>query len=282
MKDLIKNEIKKYVLESKGNWFEEINDHYFDEPIIKFASADDPLFQEYKKIIGQHHFTPKEAFELAFGEGSYNGGTVISVVLPINEKTRKSNRTQKTYGSREWALTRTFGDEIFITEFVKYLENLLNEMGHRTLSPYHSKWFQIHVAESGPTSNWSERHIAYVAGLGTFSINDAFITEKGIAIKLISVVTELKLTPDVREAKNHTENCLLCNKGICGACIKRCPVNAISKDGHDKITCYKHVYGTESSKIAESYGGNPKFASGCGLCQTGVPCEGRNPIAINR
>ncbi|MPQ30715.1 (Fe-S)-binding protein [Clostridium estertheticum] len=281
MKNLIKNEIEKFVLESKGNWFEEINDHFYDEPIIKFAAADDPLFEEYKKIIGNQHFTPKEIFELAFGEGSYNGGTVISVVLPINEKIRKSNRTQKKHGSREWSLARTFGDEVFITEFVKHLVKSLTEMGHRTISPYHSEWFKISVTESGPTSNWSERHIAYVAGLGTFSINDAFITEKGIAVKLISVVTELKVTPDIREAKKHTENCLLCSKGICGACIKRCPVNAISKEGHDKIKCYKHVYGDESRKLAESYGGSPKAGSGCGLCQTGVPCEGRNPIKIS-
>lgn len=280
MENLIKNEIKRYFKESKENWFEEIKDTYYEEPIIKFADAEDPLFKEYKKIIGEHHFTPKEVFELAFGEGSYKGGSVISVVLPINEKTRKSNRAQKKLASKEWALTRTFGDEIFIRGFAKYLVNYLNKMGYKAIVPHHSEWFKIHRDDSGPTSNWSERHIAYVAGLGTFSINDAFITEKGIAVKLISVVTELKLTPDTRVAKNHTENCLLCSQGICGACIKRCPVNAISKEGHDKIKCYKYVYGDESSKLAESYGASPKAGSGCGLCQTGVPCEGKNPIRI--
>lgn len=278
MENLIKDEIKRYFKESKENYFKEINDTYYEEPIIKFADTEDPLFKEYKTIIGEHHFTPKEAFELAFGEGSHKEGTVISVVLPINEKTRKSNRTQKKLASKEWALTRTFGDEIFIKGFAKYLENYLNEMGYRTIAPYHSEWFKIHNDSLGLTSNWSERHIAYVAGLGTFSINDAFITEKGIAVKLVSVVTELKLTPDVRAYKNYNENCLLCSKGICGACIKRCPVNAISKDGHDKIKCYKYVYGAESSKLAESYGASPKAGSGCGLCQTGVPCEGKNPM----
>lgn len=279
MENLIKNEIKRYFKESKENWFEEIKDTYYEEPIINFADTEDPLFEEYKKIIGEQHFTPKEAFELAFGEGSYKGGTVISVVLPINEKTRKSNRAQEKLASKEWALTRTFG-EIFSRGFAKYLENYLNKMGYRTIAPYVSEWFKIHANGSDLTSNWSERHIAYAAGLGTFSINDAFITEKGIAVKLISVVTELKLTPDVRVAKNYTENCLLCSKGICGACIKRCPVNAISKEGHDKIKCYKYAYGDESSKLAESYGGSAKAGSGCGLCQTGVPCEGKNPIRI--
>jgi epoxyqueuosine reductase len=277
MKDLIKSEIKKYVLDCKNNWF---NDRWFDEPIIKFASADDSLFEEYKKIIGDHHFTPREAFELAFGEGSYTGGTVISIVLPINEKIRKSNRTQTEWASREWALLRTF-EEMYIKGFAKYLESFLNEMGYRTVAPSASEWFKIHATNLGPTSNWSERHAAYAAGLETFSINDGFITEKGIAIKLISVVTELKLTPDIRKAENHRSNCLLCSKGVCGACIKRCPVNAISNEGHDKIKCYKYAYGEESRKLAESYGGNPKVGSGCGLCQTNVPCEYKNPIRIN-
>jgi len=278
MENLIKNTIKKYVLESKTNWFEEIKDHYFDEPIIQFASAEDPIFQEYKKIIGEHHFTPKEVFEFSFGEGSYRGGTVVSVVLPVNEKIRKSNRGQTKWASKEWTLARTFGDEIFIKEFAKYLESFFTKMGHKTVAPYPSQWFKTQRSESGPTSNWSERHIAYAAGLGTFSINDAFITEKGIAIKLISVVTGLKLTPNIREVENYRSNCLLCSKGICGACIKRCPVNAISKTGHDKMKCMQYVYGEESKKLAETYGASPKAGSGCGLCQTGVPCEGRNPM----
>lgn len=280
MENQIKNEIRRYFRESKENKFELINDNYFDKPLIRFADSDDPIFQEYKSIVGNHHFTPKEAFELIYGDGSYKGGTVISVVLPISEKIRRSNRTQKELASKEWALTRTFGDEIFLKGFGKYLESYLNNMGYRTVSPYLSEWFKIQGSDSGPTSNWSERHIAYAAGHGTFSINDGFITEKGIAIKLISVVTELKLTSDVRSFKSHTENCLLCSKGTCGACIRRCPVNAISEEGHDKIKCMQYVYGEASRKLAESYGASPKAGSGCGLCQTGVPCEGRNPNSI--
>ena len=46
------------------------------------------------------------------------------------------------------------------------------------------------------------------------------------------------------------------------------------------MKCYKYVYGEESSKLAESHGASPKAGSWCGLCQTGVPCEGKNPITI--
>lgn len=278
MKNLIMDEIKKYVRESKENWCEETNDHYYDEPIIKFASAEDPLFKEYKEIIGPDHLTPGEAYEIAFGSHRYFGGTVISVVLPINEKIRKSNREQKENASKEWALLRTFGDEIFLRGFVRHMENFLNQRGHRTVAPSQAEGFKVYSTASGPSSNWSERHVAYAAGLGTFGINDGFITEKGIAIRLISFVTGLKLTPDAREAKKHTENCLLCNKGVCGACIKRCPVGAISKDGHDKRKCLNFVYGDKSKKLAASYGGITKLGAGCGLCQTKVPCECINPM----
>lgn len=280
MKDLIIEKIKKYFKESSENWFERINGYYFDEPIIQFADGDDSLFQGYKKIIGEHHLTPKEAFEVVYGEGSYNGGTVISIVLPINEKTREGNRKEDKWPSVEWTLTRTFGDEIFLKGVGRYFEQYLNDMGFKTTCPYTSDDFKISIDKSGPTSNWSERHIAYVAGLGTFSINDGFITEKGIAIKLISLVTELKIAPDRRKSKDYRENCLLCSKGICGACIKRCPVNAITKNGHDKIKCYRYTYGEESIKIAKERGGSEKIGSGCGLCQTGVPCEGKNPMRI--
>ncbi len=239
---------------------------------------EDPLFKEYKKTIGAYYLMPQEAVELSFGDGSYKEGTVISIVLPINEKIRQSNGRQTIWPSQEWALLRTHEVQYF-TELIDFLIDLLQSKGYRTMAPAHSEWFKIMATEpNGPSSNWSERHIAYAAGLGTFSINDAFITEKGIAVKLLSVVTELKLEPDRREAKSHTENCLLCSKGSCGACIKRCPVNAISAEGHDKMKCAQYTYEEESKKLAKSYEGESTVGAGCGLCQTHVPCQSRNPM----
>ncbi len=67
------------------------------------------------------------------------------------------------------------------------------------------------------------------------------------------------------------------SKGICGACMKRCPVNAITKDGHDKAKCRMKAYGDAAKELATSYGGDGKQTAGCALCQTNVPCEFRNP-----
>lgn len=264
MKDLIRNTVKKYVLENKENWNLETNDRIYDEPIINFASADDPLFKEYKSIVDKNHFTPQEIYEKEFGENSYHGGTVISVVLPINEKIRKSNRIQKEWASKELITSYSFDFE----NIALYLTDTLTEMGYKTVSPSNTKWFKKIIKLKGPISNWSERHAAYVAGLGTFSLNEGFITEKGMAIRLVSVITELKLEPDVRKATNHMGNCLYYNNGTCGACIKRCPVNALSKEGHNKWKCYHRVYVVTEKKF-----GAPQ----CSLCQTNVPCEYRNP-----
>ncbi|GFZ31092.1 (Fe-S)-binding protein [Clostridium zeae] len=266
MKEVIKNKITNYILSSEDNWNIETDDRIFDEPIIKFASADDPLFEQYKTIIGEEHFTPREIYEKAFGEDSYHGGTVIGIVLPINEKIRMANRKEKQWASKEWSHIPDFD----MKELYKYIISMLSEMGYKTIVPEDSEWFKKLISDKvGPSSNWSVRHAAYAAGLGTFSLNDGFISEKGTAIRLLSVLTELKLEPDVREATNHLENCVYFNKGICGACIKRCPANALSKNGHDKIKCYQRAYVEAPNKIGVSQ---------CSLCQTNVPCEYKNPI----
>ena len=59
----------------------------------------------------------------------------------------------------------------------------------------------------------------------------------------------------------------------CGDCIPRCPANAITEHGHDKIKCRKYMY-HDIAYIKQEYGVD---VQGCGLCQTKVPCEFRNP-----
>lgn len=278
VKERIVSGMKAFVRESTGNYSPELNGPYFEEPIVQFAAADDPLFEDYKTLIGPDHATPREAFERSFGQGSFAGGSVVSVVLPIGESIRRANREQKERASREWALLRTFGDEYFMEAARKFLVNELNRHGRRAVTPVDTEWYGIKASSTGPVSNWSERHVAYAAGLGSFGINDGFISEKGIAIRLFSAVTDLRATPDVRTAASHMENCLLCSKGSCGACTTRCPAQAISRAGHDKMACREFVYGQESREWAVENGGEAKWGAGCGLCQTKVPCESRNPM----
>ena len=81
--------------------------------------------------------------------------------------------------------------------------------------------------------NWSERHVAFIAGLGTFSLSRSLITSLGSAGRFGSVVVDFELTPTQRLYQEIDEYCLKC-----GACIDRCPPRAISENGKDNETLF--------------------------------------------
>ena len=58
-------------------------------------------------------------------------------------------------------------------------------MGYLTVAPAIQPYFKVSANEKGDLSNWSERHIAYVAGHGTFNLSDGFITERGIYTRIV-------------------------------------------------------------------------------------------------
>ena len=262
METMIRDEIGRFVQESPDSRFPDSGDPYFDEPLVGFAAAGDPLFTEYKRIVGSFHLAPAELLEGAV--------TVICWVLPVTRATRESNRREGRWPSREWALTRNNG-ESFNMALRRHLVAFLEGRGHRAVAPQLSpEWRQLDDPAVGVASTWSERHAAYAAGLGTFSLNDALITPRGIAHRLGSVITSLVLPPTLRTAPDHRHNCLWYREGSCGACIDRCPVGAIGREGHDKGKCRDYVYGEAPREVGAAYG-VPQI--GCGLCQTRVPCE---------
>jgi epoxyqueuosine reductase QueG len=200
-------------------------------------------------------------------------------VLPITRATRESNRPEKVYPSQAWARTRNFGEQ-FNTALRRHLVGWLAEQGHRAVAPQlASGWKEHRETPVGIASTWSERHAAYAAGLGTFSLNDALITPRGIAHRCGSVITDLRLQASTRPYPHHRHNCLFYREGSCGLCIGRCPVGALSREGHDKTACSVYVYNTVVEAVAERYG---VTATGCGLCQTGVPCEGQIPRGMKQ
>jgi epoxyqueuosine reductase QueG len=149
----------------------------------------------------------------------------------------------------------------------------LEDLGHVAVAPTLLTSFQYSRNEKvGWASPWSERHIAYACGLGTFSLNDGFITPKGMAIRIGSVVTLLKLAPSERKYRHHKENCLVFRNEECGKCIRRCPAEAITEKGHDKDKCREYI-NSEPMKAKRSEYGLKNPPPACGLCQTRVPCE---------
>ena len=276
--ELIEAEIKNFVKTSPKNHLTVIDDKLFDEPIVQYAGGDDPLFEDYKTIIDSSHLTPREALAKSFYkdyEQILNGTiSVISWVLPASKVVRDSNRSEILTPSRIYMDYYALG-EPFNCAVREHVIEILTGMGYKATAPATQTYFKFRdfSPKIGLYSNWSERHIAYAAGLGTFSLSDGFITEKGISHRCGSVITNLKLPASPRTAENMHSNCLFYANGSCKACINRCPGKAISEKGHDKLKCFDHMQ-IDLNFLKEKYHLN---ATGCALCQTGVPCEFVNP-----
>lgn len=272
--------IKNFINENEQNRRTQL-DHgvYWDEPLVGFASGMDPLFSEYKTIIGSFHLTPREIIMAALEEkgkglllSEMEQISVISWILPTSEDTRKSNRKEEKFPSKLWAYTRDFG-EVCNSALKKHVIGFLKDLGHVAVAPTLLTSFQYSRNEKvGWASPWSERHVAYTCGLGTFSLNDGLITPKGIAVRIGSVVTLLKLTPSEKKYRHYTENCLQFRNEKCGKCIPRCPAGAITEKGHDKDKCREYI-NSEPLKAKRSEYGLQNPPPACGLCQTRVPCE---------
>ncbi len=273
----IESVIKKFVETSPENSLKNpANDKAWDSPLVGFSSGNDQLYRDYKDHVGPFHWTPQEVFELAFPNLKVGAEeiSVISWVIPQTALTKEENSRQDIYPSESWARARIFGEE-FNVKIRKHLVEELMREGHVAVAPVFLPNWKVEKSERFTfASTWSERHAAYASGLGTFGLCDGLITARGKAMRVGSVVARISIPPTPRPYSDHHEYCLFYPTGVCGKCIERCPVKAISKTGHDKIKCRRHTWDNGSKYVKSHYGFD---GYGCGLCQTGVPCESRIP-----
>ncbi len=251
----------------------------FDEPLVRFASGDDPLYQRYKDIIGETHLTPQEAVAQSGAEVPPQL-SIVSYILPIMEPTRLSNRKEKEVPSRRWSHQRYYGEK-FNEALRQHVVDVLTEAGYLAVAPSLQPYFRTLTNEkAGMHSVWSERHTAFAAGHGSFGLSDGFITPRGIAHRCGSVITDLSLAPSGRQSDDHHANCVYYADGTCKACAVRCPGGAITDAGHDKRVCEQWLHHIGYLPITEH--NEETSVHGCGLCQTKVPCEYRLPLKIER
>jgi len=248
----------------------------FDNPLVGFSRGDDPLFEDYKMHVGTFHWTPLEIFTQTFPDFDVTAEelSVISWVLSQTAATRKDNRKESAYPSERWARARIFGEKVNV-KLRKHVVARLQTAGYEAVAPMLSPhWEWKNSDQFVYASTWSERHAAYASGLGTFGLCDGLITARGKAMRTGSVVARIPLQPTGRPYTDHHEYCLFYSKGICGKCIDRCPVSAVSEIGHDKIKCRQYLFPVTADYVKSHYGFE---GYGCGLCQTKVPCESKIP-----
>ena len=245
------------------------------EPLVGYSNGADPLYQFYKKDIGEFYLSPVDFIGYKYPDKKFDAGelTVVSWILPQTEATKRDNRLETHFPSERWARSRIFGEN-FNDKLKEHLVASLNGYGYDAVSPTLSPlWGRAMSKKYDFASNWSERHAAYAAGLGTFGLSDGLITPAGIAMRSGSVIVNAYIEPSERPYTDHHAYCLFYVNGTCGKCIERCPIGAITKEGHNKFTCQKYVNMTHFY-VPRHYGFD---GYGCGFCQTGVPCESGIP-----
>lgn len=270
--------IKDFINRSPENTLKNpANEKAWADPLVGFSRGDDPLYQSYKEHVGPFHWTPLELFNLAFPQSKVGADqlTIISWVLPQTEQTKADLRKETTYPSESWARARIFGEEVNV-KLRKHVAATLEASGIEAVAPMlFSQWTTKMSDRFGFASTWSERHAAHASGLGTFGLTDGLITPLGQAMRCGSVIARIQIPPTPRPYKDHHAYCLFYSRGTCGKCIQRCPANAVTKSGHDKLKCRAYLDMTKTYVPAhfgfEGYG--------CGFCQSGTPCESRIPVA---
>lgn len=266
-------------------------DKAWDGFLLGFSNGADPMYGALKEHIGDFHWTPEEAFALGVPAAEAAGSddppidagatapradelTVVSWALCQTEATKAANRAQILFPSEPWARSRIYGHRcgralqralvkaLAARRYPAVAPALLPEFGE-SQSPAH-----------GRASVWSERHVAHISGLGTFGLCGGLITERGQAVRFGSVVVRAQIPPTPRAYSDPFAYCLYYQDGSCTACVDRCPVGSVSRGGRDKTACARHLESATADHVRREYGFD---GYGCGLCQTGVPCESSIP-----
>ena len=248
------------------------------KPLVGYSRGDDAIFERFKEAVGPFHWTPGEIFGQMFPDTDVDPRelTVISWVLPQTVATKQDNRQETIWPAERWARSRIHGEQ-FNNHLRRHVVDALEQEGYQALAPFFSPSFATKGSKKYVlASTWSERHIAHASGLGTFGLCDGLITPVGKAMRVGSVVARLDVPATPRPYSQHQAYCLFYAKGTCGMCMQRCPVGAITAKGHDKVICRKHL-DTTRQYVPANYGFE---GYGCGLCQTGVPCESGIPTEL--
>jgi len=240
IRGFIQENIKKLVAESSNRMYR--------EPIIAFADAKDPEFEGIKKITHEKHMLPEEWMP--------EGRTIVSYYIPFSRDLMEKNRSHE-YVAKEWAVAYIETNNL-IKEINAKLAEALKKFGIETVWQLPANSFD----DEKLMACWSQRHIAYIAGLGTFGQNNMLITDKGCSGRYGSFIIDYYIEPSVKSRK---EKCLYKRNGSCGKCMELCPVQALTPVGFDRYKCNERVWQVDAfyHDLAE--------CDCCGKCLLG-PC----------
>jgi epoxyqueuosine reductase len=240
MKEFIEDSIKALVVDTENTKYR--------EPIVAFADVDDLEFESIKSMTHENHMLPKGWMP--------NGKTVVSFFIPFTKELVLANKKQE-YIAKEWAVAYIETNNL-IKEINNTMAEKLKQYGIDTV-------WQLPVVNYDSEklmSYWSQRHVAFIAGIGTFGINNMLITNKGCSGRYGSFIIDYKIEPS---KKNREEKCLYKLNGSCGICMELCPVQALKLQGFDRYKCSTWV------EAVDEFYSDLGSCDCCGKCLLG-PC----------
>lgn len=179
---------------------------------------------------------------------------VISYFIPFKKEVAQTNvKVADNLASVEWSEAYNTTNTM-MAQLNDYLAEEIIKRGGCAAAPSGIKF-----SEEILKSNWSQRHLAYAAGLGTFGINNMLISAEGCCGRYNSIVADIPVEPDRHQEE---ENCLYKSRGLCKKCVENCFSGALTVNGFDRFKCYE-----ECKKNLEKYG-----ADVCGKCDIDIPC----------
>ena len=221
-------------------------------PIVRFADANHPGFSQLKEIVDPGHYHPRDYLP--------DAQNVLSWFLPFLPEVGKNN-LEGELSSPQWADAYLVTNEMAAwinDQLVVYIQR---ELGANASVPSDAGM----IGMDNPRSRWSQRHVAYLAGHGTFGMNNMLISDAGSVGRYFSIVTDLDLEPD---APVTEERCLGKRDGSCGLCMARCEAGALTEAGFDRFKCLRQCLVN-----MERYPG----ADVCGKCTVELPCSYKIP-----
>lgn len=140
-----------------------------------------------------------------------------------------------------------------LDQYAYLLSDLLNGEGHASMFVPRDGYGHISLMKERALAFFSHRHAAYLAGLGSFGVNNMLLTkEYGPRVRFGSVITSAELPEDpIMEGQ-------LCTR--CMRCVDICPVKALGEDDYPKSITNKEACATRAMELAA------KYASPCGFC----------------